>query len=114
VEKGTARRIIILGWLLALAIVSADELAKNKSAAKGWPTILPCPARYTKATVAYTLIGLIGEFMPQPAAILGLGLAVGMMTRLAASGRIGVLQAARGWGTSTQIPQPAYPGPTPY
>lgn len=86
---GTSRRIIVLAWVAMVGLITADELRKNKLAKKTWPQLLPCPARYTKGTLAFTLFGIAGEFVPQIAAVLAAGVDIALFTKMAAAGDFG-------------------------
>ena len=88
-EHGTSRRLIVLAWVVMVGLITADELRRNRLGGKQWPQLLPCPARYIKGTVAFTLFSVAGEFIPQIAAVLAVGVDIALFTKMAAAGDFG-------------------------
>ena len=83
---GTAKRVILLSWLVAIIVVSADEIRRNKAAQASWPQVLPCPHRFVATTIAFTLWGILGEFAAAPAAALSAGTVVALFIKAVGAG----------------------------
>jgi len=96
-NTGQARRLIVLSWVLAVVLVSADEIHANRAAGKQYPQLLPCPSRFVKMTVAFTIWGVLGEFTPGLAAVLAFGTVLALFVRQLEAGSFpGAVNAGTG------------------
>jgi hypothetical protein len=65
------RRIVTLAWVLVIGLIAWQDLRKS-------PT-LPSPRRMVRATVLYSMLAVLGEFMAPLASTLAVGYVLALL-----------------------------------